>query len=137
MKLNLITLAVAIVLFAFFGMHAAALPWTAWRIAGMAIFLPAFLLFVAARIELGRAFSVKAKATALITTGVYSRIRNPIYFFSGLMIVGIIVWTGRLWLLLLFAILIPIQMMRIRQEEKVLTEKFGAAYLDYKRKTWF
>jgi len=137
MKLNLITLAVAIVVFACFGMLAARLPWTAWRIAGVAIFVPAFVLFVAARLELGRAFSVKAKATTLVTTGIYSKIRNPIYFFGGLMIVAIIVWAGRLWLLLLFAIMIPIQLVRIRQEEQVLTEKFGAAYLDYKRKTWF
>jgi hypothetical protein len=36
------------------------LVWTPWRIAGLAIFVPAFLLFVIARIELGRAFSIKA-----------------------------------------------------------------------------
>jgi protein-S-isoprenylcysteine O-methyltransferase Ste14 len=29
------------------------------------------------------------------------------------------------------------QFFRSRQEERVLTEKFGAAYLDYKKKTWF
>lgn len=137
MKLNLITLAVVIVGLALFAMHAADLPWTAWRIAGIAIALPAFLFFVAARIELGRAFSVKARATTLVTTGVYSKIRNPIYFFGALMIAGIILSTGQLWLLLFLVILIPIQMMRIRKEEGVLTEKFGAAYLDYKRRTWF
>jgi len=137
MKLNLITLAVVMVGVALFAMHAANLPWTAWRIAGMALAVPAVLLFVAARIELGRAFSVKAKATALVTTGVYSKIRNPIYFFGTLMIVGVILWTGDPWLLLILALLIPMQVMRSRKEEKVLTEKFGAAYLDYKRKTWF
>jgi hypothetical protein len=31
MKLNLLTLAVAIIILSFFGMHAARLPWTAWR----------------------------------------------------------------------------------------------------------
>lgn len=137
MKLNLITLAIVIVGLALFGMYAANLPWTAWRIAGAAIAVPAFLFFVAARIELGRAFSVKAKATTLVTTGVYSRIRNPIYFFGGLMVLGIILWTGRPWLLLVFAILIPLQVVRSRKEASVLTEKFGAAYLEYKRKTWF
>jgi protein-S-isoprenylcysteine O-methyltransferase Ste14 len=137
MKLNLVTLAVGIIALSLFGMHAAHLPWTAWRIAGIAIAAPAFLLFVAARIELGRAFSVRAKATTLVTTGVYSRIRNPIYFSSALLILGIIIWTGRLWLLLVFAVLIPLQVVRARKEERVLTEKFGAAYLDYKQKTWF
>ena len=137
MKLNLVSLVVLIIGLSLFGMHAAHLPWTAWRIAGIAIAAPAFLLFLAARIELGRAFSVQAKATTLVTTGVYSRIRNPIYFFGGLLILGVIIWTGRPWLLLIFAVLIPLQVARSRKEERVLTEKFGAVYLEYKQKTWF
>jgi protein-S-isoprenylcysteine O-methyltransferase Ste14 len=137
MKLNWVTLAVVLIALSFFGMYAAHLPWTAWRIAGIAIAAPAFLLFAAARIELGRAFSVRAKATTLVTTGVYSRIRNPIYVFGALFLLGIIIWTGRPWLLVIFAILIPLQVVRSRQEERVLKEKFGAAYLEYKQKTWF
>jgi protein-S-isoprenylcysteine O-methyltransferase Ste14 len=80
---------------------------------------------------------VRAKATTLVTTGIYSRIRNPIYVFGGLMLAGFILWVNRPWLLLLFVVLIPMQVYRIRKEERVLSEKFGAAYLDYKRKTWF
>jgi protein-S-isoprenylcysteine O-methyltransferase Ste14 len=137
MKLNLVTLAVVIIALLLYGMHAAHLPWTAWRIAGLAIAAPAFLLFVGARIELGRAFSVRAKATTLVTTGVYSRIRNPIYFFGAVFILGIIIWMERPWLLLIFAVLIPLQVVRSRKEARVLTEKFGPAYLDYKKKTWF
>ncbi|MGB7281620.1 MAG: isoprenylcysteine carboxylmethyltransferase family protein [Candidatus Acidiferrum sp.] len=139
MKLNLATLAFAIIDLSLIGMgaYAARLPWTAWRIAGIAIAVPAFLLFVAARIELGRAFSVQAKATTLVTTGIYSRIRNPIYFFGAILVLGFIIWMGRPWLLLVFVVIIPLQMVRSRKEERVLTEKFGAAYLDYKQKTWF
>jgi protein-S-isoprenylcysteine O-methyltransferase Ste14 len=137
MKLNLVTLALLIIGLSLFGMHVAHLPWTAWRIAGIAIAAPAFLLFVAARIELGRAFSVQAKATTLVTTGLYSHIRNPIYLFGALLILGVIIWTGRPWLLLIFAVLIPLQVVRSRKEERVLAEKFGAAYLEYKQNTWF
>ena len=137
MKLNLVTLALAIIAFSFLGMRAAHLSWTAWRIAGTAIAAPAFLLLVAARIQLGRAFSVQAKATTLVTTGLYSRIRNPIYCFGALTVLGVIVWTGWPWLLLIFAVLLPLQVLRSRKEGRVLTEKFGAAYLDYKQKTWF
>lgn len=137
MKLNLITLAIVIVGSVILGMHAASLPWTAPRVVGISIAVPSFLLFMVARIELGRAFSVKAKATKLVTTGVYSRIRNPIYFFGALMILGIIIWAERPWWLVFLAVLIPLQITRIRQEEKLLEEKFGEAYLDYKRKTWF
>ena len=137
MKLNLVTLAVAIIVLSFVGVHAAHLPRTAWRTAGIAIAAPAFLLLVTARIQLGRAFSVQAKATILVTTGVYSRIRNPIYIFGGIYILGFIIWIGRPWLLLIFAVMIPVQVVRSRKEERVLMEKFGAAYLDYKQKTWF
>ena len=84
-----------------------------------------------------RLVSVQAKATTLVTTRVYSRIRNPIYFFGAMFILGIIIWMGRPWLLPIFAVLIPLQVVRSRKEERVLTEKFGAAYLDYKQKTWF
>ena len=87
--------------------------------------------------QLGAAFSVTAKASTLVTTGLYSRIRNPIYVFSALMILGIVVWTGRPLLLLVFAVLVPMQMYRSRNEEQVLTKKFGAAYLEYKKTTWF
>jgi protein-S-isoprenylcysteine O-methyltransferase Ste14 len=33
--------------------------------------------------------------------------------------------------------LIPLQRFRVRKEEQVLEAKFGNAYRDYKRKTWF
>jgi protein-S-isoprenylcysteine O-methyltransferase Ste14 len=137
MKLNLVTLAVAIIGLSLLVMHTPHLTWTAWRIAGIAIAAPAFLLLVVARIELGRAFSVQAKASTLVTTGIYSRIRNPIYLFGAIFILGFIIWMGRPWLLLIFVVIIPLQVVRSRKEERVLTEKFGAAYLDYKQKTWF
>jgi protein-S-isoprenylcysteine O-methyltransferase Ste14 len=137
MKLNLVTLAVVIIGLSLYAMYAPHIPWNAWRIAGIVIAAPAFLLFVAARLQLGASFSVQAKATTLVTTGVYSRIRNPIYIFGGMFVLGIIIWMGRPWLLLIFAVMIPLQVVRSRNEERVLTEKFGAAYLDYKQKTWF
>ena len=137
LKLNLLTLAVVVVFALIFASQARSLPWTVPRAAGVAIALPAFALFVLARIQLGRAFRVQAKATTLVTTGLYSRIRNPIYFFGGLMIAGAIVFANKPWLFLIFAILVPLQVYRVRKEDQVLEEKFGAAYVDYKRQTWF
>ena len=137
MKLNLVTLAVIVIGLSLFGMHAAHQPWTAWRIAGIAIAAPAFLLFVAARIELGRAFSVQAKATTLVTTGVYSRIRNPIYIFGALAFLGEFLALG--WYIgsAIFVLMNLTQYFRIRREEKVLSEAFGDEYRTYKASTWF
>jgi protein-S-isoprenylcysteine O-methyltransferase Ste14 len=87
--------------------------------------------------QLGEAFSVQAKATKLVTTGLYSRIRNPIYFFGALMLAGVVIWLEKPWLFLCLAALVPLQVVRSRKEEQVLAEKFGAAYEEYKRHTWF
>jgi protein-S-isoprenylcysteine O-methyltransferase Ste14 len=137
MKLNIATLLVIVVAVVFLGLHGREVPWTPLRIAGAAIAAPAFLLLALARLQLGRAFSVEAKATTLVTTGLYSRIRNPIYVFGGLMIAGVILLLDKPWFLLVFFFLIPMQVIRGRKEAKVLEEHFGAEYQEYKRKTWF
>jgi len=138
LKLNLGTLLLVVVVLCFLLFrYGGSLVWTPWQIVGLAIFVPAFLLFVRARIELGRAFSIKAKASTLVTTGIYARIRNPIYVFGGLMSVGIFTFVHRPWFLLIWVPLIPLQVLRVRKEEQVLESKFGDAYRDYKRRTWF
>lgn len=137
MKLNLITLTIFVIGVTVFAVHATHLEWTPWHIAGVAIAAPAFLLFVLARMQLGSAFSVHAKASKLVSSGLYSRIRNPIYVFGALMIVGVIVFAQRPWWLLIFAVLIPLQIWRSGKEAKVLEEKFGEEYREYRRKTWF
>ena len=138
MKLNFVSLLLVVVVLGVLLLRfGGAIVWTPWQIAGVAIFVPAFVLFVLARIELGRAFSIKAKASTLVTTGLYSRIRNPIYVFGGLMSVGIFIFAHRPWWLLIWVVLIPLQVSRVRKEEQVLEAKFGDAYRDYKRRTWF
>jgi protein-S-isoprenylcysteine O-methyltransferase Ste14 len=137
-KLNIGTVALAVLIaVSLFVRYAWGQPWTPWRVVGFAIAVPAFLLFVLARIQLGRAFSVQAKANILVTTGIYARIRNPIYLFGGLMMAGIIIWAHRPSWLLIFVLLIPMQLLRVRKEEQVLEARFGDVYLQYKRKTWF
>lgn len=138
MKLNITTLLLgfaAIVVVVVRQAHTAA--WSPWQIAGFALAAASFLMLVLARIQLGSAFSVQAKASALVTTGLYARIRNPIYVFGGLVIAGGIIWLKRPWWLLVFVALIPLQMHRARREEQVLEARFGEAYRNYKLRTWF
>jgi len=137
MKLNIVTLVLVAFGAIVFGRYAATQPWTTWHIVGLSIAAPSLLLLVLARLQLGGAFSVRAKASTLVTTGLYSRIRNPIYVFGGLVIAGGIIWTGRPILLLILGALIPIQIARARKESQVLEETFGAEYAQYKRRTWF
>jgi protein-S-isoprenylcysteine O-methyltransferase Ste14 len=137
MKLNIVTLTLVVIVWPVFVLHFWGPPWIALRIAGLGLGTACLLLLALARIQLGRAFSVQAKASTLVTNGLYSRMRNPIYVFGGLAIAGFMLWANRPWLLLLFVVLIPMQVWRSRVEERVLTEKFGEKYLEYKRQTWF
>ena len=100
MKLNIASLAVIAVFVVFLIWKTSSLPWTPHRIAGLAISMPALLLLVTARLQLGAAFSVRPKASTLVSTGLYSRIRNPIYVFGSLFVVGIVILIGFPWLLL-------------------------------------
>jgi len=136
-KLNIVTLVGVIVGLILFATYAMNFAWTPLRITGVVIALPAFILFCIARVQLGRSFSVEAKATALVTTGIYSKIRNPIYVFGAIMTLGVIIWAGQPLLLLFYVILIPMQIIRARKESQVLEAKFGDAYIEYKKKTWF
>ncbi len=137
MKLNIITLVIVSVGLIGFIIFAAMLPWTWWRITGFAIAVPAFALLFVSRLQLGHAFSVTPKASTLVTSGIYSRIRNPIYVFASIMALGLIIWSGLPWLLVLLAILVSMQIVRSRKEAEVLATKFGDEYLKYKEKTWF
>ena len=137
MKLNMITLAVVAVFAVLFFRQAAEMSWTPMRIVGITIAASALILLVVARFQLGKAFSVRAKASTLVTSGLYSRIRNPIYIFGSLFILGVIIWTGRPWLLLGFAAIIPMQIYRSRKESEALESKFGDEYREYKQSTWF
>src|SRR5438270_7569894 len=108
-------------------------PWTPMRVTGFVIFVVSFALLTWARATLGNSFSVTPQAKALVTGGVYSKVRHPVYVFGALMITGLLLYTNMPWLLLTLIVIIPLQIVRARAEEKVLTEKLGDEYLAYKK----
>jgi len=112
-------------------------PWTAWRIAGAILAVLGYILVVTARVQLGKSFSIAPQAKELVTTGLYSRIRNPMYVFLDIMLIGLAVALHMYWLLVVVVVLLVAQTIRGRQEAAVLQQKFGQAYLDYRKETWF
>jgi protein-S-isoprenylcysteine O-methyltransferase Ste14 len=112
-------------------------PWTASRILGAVLAVIGYAMFVTARLQLGKSFSVTPQAKELVTTGLYSRIRNPIYVFVDVMISGSILALHLYWLFGLFPLLVAMHVFRARREGNVLKEKFGQAYVDYRNQTWF
>ncbi|MGH9690810.1 MAG: methyltransferase family protein [Candidatus Acidiferrales bacterium] len=112
-------------------------PLTAGLVAGLVLAILSLALWATARLQLGKSFSVRPKATALVTRGLYSKVRNPVYIFGTLWIVGFVLAVDRPWWLLFLLVLVPTQVIRARREAKVLEEKFGDDYRAYRRTTWF
>jgi protein-S-isoprenylcysteine O-methyltransferase Ste14 len=106
------------------------------QIFGMVLALGAFILWIVARIQLADNFSIGAQAHKLVTTGLYVKLRHPVYYFSILALLGIILAVGNYYLLIALLLLVVVEISRIKAEEKVLSKKFGAAYEEYKQKSW-
>jgi protein-S-isoprenylcysteine O-methyltransferase Ste14 len=112
-------------------------PWSEFRLIGLLTALPAAILLIIARYQLGKSFSVSPQARQLVTHGLYSKFRNPMYVFSGLLVFSFVLALQKPILLAIFAVLIPLQIIRARQEAKILEARFGDAYREYRKNTWF
>ena len=100
-----------------------------------------FIIWITGRIQLGDSFQLGAEAKNLVISGIYSKIRHPIYFGGFLVMVGWVLYTfdTYLFIFLLFLIIIYIilQIKRIRNEEMILKNKYKSKYTKYKDNTLF
>ncbi len=112
--------------------------WTPKHIAGAVLLAIGFIGWLTSRLQIREFFAVTAQAQGLVTRGIYSRIRNPIYFFGVVFFAGMALYLPLpRWALLVLLVIIFMQVLRARNEARVLEAKFGAAYREYRRKTWF
>ena len=109
-------------------------PWTLARILGLLLILLGLGFLTMARIQLEKRPSPQA---GLVTHGLYSRIRHPIYLFSFVAFAGLLLYLdeprGILFLLLMG--LLPFYF--ARREEHDLEALYGEQYRRYKQRTWF
>jgi protein-S-isoprenylcysteine O-methyltransferase Ste14 len=113
-------------------------PWTPNHIAGTVLIAAGYVGWLIARLQIREFFTARAEARGLVTTGIYSKIRNPIYFFGMVILVGIVLYGSMPWWgLLLVLLVILMQVWRARNEARVLEAKFGDTYRQYRAKTWF
>jgi protein-S-isoprenylcysteine O-methyltransferase Ste14 len=103
----------------------------------VALAAASFPPWIVARLQLGSAFSFRASARRLVTTGLYSRLRHPVYLFGSIAglasVLALQVW----WILGLALLLEPITIVRARREERALRAAFGSDYEMYRERTWF
>jgi len=111
--------------------------WTALHVIGLCLLAAGFVLWTVARFQLGDSLTFTAQAKKLVTRGLYSRIRNPIYVFASCTIAGLILALTRPVWLLIFVVGIPVQIWRARVEAQVLEAEFGEEYRRYRAATWF
>jgi protein-S-isoprenylcysteine O-methyltransferase Ste14 len=105
---------------------------------GVPIVVVAFALFgwaVSTMRAGGASIPTNLPTDAIVEKGPFRFSRNPIYLSMGLLLVGIGCWANSLWFLtwaVLDVLLLTVYV--IRPEERYLEEKFGEAYLGYKRR---
>jgi protein-S-isoprenylcysteine O-methyltransferase Ste14 len=112
-------------------------PWNAMRYIGTVLAVVGISFIALARYQLGMSFAVKAEAHALVTRGLYSKIRNPIYVFGVVMVIGIVLVVQRQVLWIVVGVMVIGQTIRARREARVLETAFGDAYREYRSRTWF
>ncbi|HEY5474865.1 MAG TPA: methyltransferase, partial [Candidatus Limnocylindrales bacterium] len=85
---------------------------------GIGVSLIMVPFWFAARWQLGASFSVRPDARELVTSGLYSKFRHPVYVFGGM------AWFGALLVLLgwraivIWLIVAVIEVIRARREER-------------------
>jgi len=113
------------------------LPSLVWRIVvgvillavGLGIGFPARRAFISAGTEV----KPWKPSTALVTDGIFARLRNPMYVGGTLVLAGLSILLAADWMLVLTIAFVPvIHFGVVMREERYLEAKFGDAYRAYK-----
>lgn len=109
------------------------------HIVGLGIGVAGMALIGWALLELRRhdtTFRPDRGSAALVTTGPYALLRNPIYLGDAMLLLLGAELTKNVWFILAAALFsLAVTLLQILPEERHLEARFGEAYLDYKRRT--
>lgn len=98
-----------------------------------AVGLPAILAFRRAKTTIDPVHI--ERASKLVTEGIFSLTRNPMYVSLTLLLVAWALWLGGPWVWAgPFIFAIWIDRLQIRPEERFMTERFGSDYARYREK---
>jgi protein-S-isoprenylcysteine O-methyltransferase Ste14 len=111
--------------------------WSVIHIIGICMAAVGFVLWMLARVQLGKSFAITAQAKALVTHGLYAKFRHPVYVFAAVAFSGLVVAWNAKWAPLYLLLYSLTQGLRTRKEDAVLEQEFGEEYRRYKASTWF
>jgi protein-S-isoprenylcysteine O-methyltransferase Ste14 len=77
----------------------------------------------------------KMRSSELITDGLYTHVRNPLYLGNLVIAAGVMILFFNPWLIPVFFCVVLHYYLIIRAEETYLEKRFGEAYLAYKQRT--
>ena len=110
----------------------------AYRTGGLLLVSLALLLLIAALFQMGKSWRVgidEDTKDQLVTWGIFSFSRNPIYLSMDFIFIGFFLAIPN-WLFFGAAAIALIGIhFQIRDEEKFLSEHYGSSYLKYRQKT--
>lgn len=107
------------------------------QIVGIIITFFAYMPWIFARWELGNAYTVRPSARTLVKSGIYRYIQHPLYVSQTLVILGVCLFVGNLYLTVIATLgYMALSIYRGREEHKILRAAFGEEYQAYADKTW-
>ena len=140
-KSNLCALAQFVLLAAFAIVYFAApgpLLFASQAIAGSVLAVAGLILMAAAFVSLREVIQVQPEPKAdghLVTSGLYARLRHPIYSGIVLLLAGLFVRQPGSFVAILGAIIITFLIVKSRFEERLLTQRYPD-YAAYRRRSW-
>ncbi|MDP3717410.1 MAG: DUF1295 domain-containing protein [Acidobacteriota bacterium] len=113
-------------------------PGDSWTVTGIALYVLAVALFLAAveatgDVMLPRAFAASEAATPLLTNGVYRLFRHPVYLAYSLAWAAAPIATHSPTLGVTALIMIVLHVIAARRQDRLLAERRGAEYRAYRR----
>lgn len=119
-------------------LHAQLINSPAAKVAGAALITVGLIIFILAFVSFGDSWRIgvdEKTPGALVTAGIFSISRNPIYVFLDLWFFGIFLINGRLIFLIFALLTVAAVHWQILQEESFLAKLYGQAYRDYCART--
>lgn len=107
------------------------------KIIGFALVLTGSFIVIIAKHQLGDSWAVLPKAKKLVTEGIYSKIRHPIYSGFSLILLGATIYFKSVIWFVVFILTTILDIYRAKKEEQILEKKFGKTYREYKKKSRF
>jgi len=114
----------------------AKIPWSPYsNIAGGIIIIVGYILHVRCHRAHKQAHAQSKQIEEIVTTGVFSRIRHPMYLSLIIIFFGLVIAWGVVWMFLPFLLVLVLIVMTAIKEEEFLLQRFGHRYEQYMKET--